>query len=124
MRVSTESDATMPLPIPAVVSRDATLAPLLEHLRDTLVPSARLSERWGYSEYYLANARRRGGPIPWIKLPGGRILYRMSDIMAAELGGVRGPVTTAQACEWLAAQTWLPAADRERLVAACRAHFG
>lgn len=38
----------------------------------------------------LANERSRGEGIPFVKLPTGKILYRLSDVLAAERSGQFG----------------------------------
>lgn len=68
---------------------------LLALLDDVLVPASALAAHWGYTENHLANMRRDGVQrgLPFVKLPTGGVRYRMSEILAAEIGGTTGPLT-------------------------------
>ena len=112
------------LDAPPPISTDAAYAPLLALMRDRFVSSAELAKRWHYSENHMSNMRRRGKLLPYIRLPGGRILYRLSDVILAELGGVNGPITLDQTLIFLSAQHWMGECDRARLSAEFCKSFG
>jgi hypothetical protein len=68
--------------------------PLLDLLADTFLTPAELCERWRQTDQTLANHRRNRRGIPYVKLPpGGHVRYRLSDVVRAELAGIRGPIT-------------------------------
>lgn len=49
-----------------------------------------LAARWRYTMDTLANMRSRRVGLPFVKTPGGKILYRASDVLDAELNGTHG----------------------------------
>ena len=112
------------LDAPPPISTDAAYAPLLALMRDRFVSSAELAKRWHYSENHMSNMRRRGKLLPYIRLPGGRILYRLSDVILAELGGVNGPITLDQTLIFLSALHWLDPVTRKHLADEFRKAFG
>ncbi|WP_156119020.1 hypothetical protein [Modestobacter caceresii] len=58
--------------------------------------TAELASRWKCSPGYLANARSAGTSIPYLKLfSGGRVVYRMDDVLAAEAAALVLPARTA-----------------------------
>ena len=81
------------LPIPRAIVEDATMLPLFQMLRDTMVTPGEVATRWRYSEDHMSNMRRRCKGPPFIRLPSGGIRYRLSDIITAEFDGMGGPIT-------------------------------
>lgn len=57
---------------------------------EILLTTDELAKRWRYTTDNLANMRSRRVGIPFIKLPGGAIRYRASDVLEAEMSGLRG----------------------------------
>jgi hypothetical protein len=81
------------LPIPMHLLDDHH-APIIDLLNDTLITSDELATRWRQSPQTMANLRRSRRGVPYIKLPpSGHVRYRLSDIVRAEMGGIRGPIT-------------------------------
>lgn len=114
----------MPLDVPQAIARGEPYAALFALLRDTFVESADLAERWRYSENHMSNMRRRGKLIPYTRLPSGRVLYRLSDIVRAEIAGTNGPLSLDRCLIFVSAQSWMAPADRDRLAAELRKAFG
>jgi hypothetical protein len=62
----------------------------------TTLSAAELARRWKVTTGYLANARSSGTSIPYLKLfSGGRVIYRMSDVLAAEAAALVTPSGSA-----------------------------
>ncbi len=60
--------------------------------------TAELAQRWGVSPGTLANHRSAGTSIPYLSLFGGaRVVYRLSDVLAAEARALVAPVVGAVA---------------------------
>jgi len=60
-------------------------------LQDFLLTPAELCARWGLAEAPLRTYRSQGKePIPHVRLPGGSIRYRASDVIRCELDGYQG----------------------------------
>lgn len=57
---------------------------------DAYLTATELGDRWGYSQSTIANQRCQMIGLPFTKLPGGKVMYRMSDVIAAELAGYTG----------------------------------
>lgn len=71
----------------------ATYGPILRLCESIMATPEELASHWRMSRDYLANVRRAGRGVPHVKLPTGRVLYRLSDILAAELAGTAGNIT-------------------------------
>lgn len=115
-------------PVPPNIDRPA-FAPLVALLRDTLIKPSDLIRRWGQSADHLSSCRRRGVGIPFIRLPGvkpgkGSIRYRLSDVIAAELQGMSGPLSLERVCLVVAGLTELSEVQRAAVVSALRRAFG
>lgn len=65
--------------------------PVLDLVHDVLITAPDLALRWQYTTNHLSNLRNAQRGIPFVKLPGGAIRYRLSEILAAELAGTEGP---------------------------------
>lgn len=64
-----------------------------QHLRlGQLMRPQQLAERWGVTTAHLANLRSAGQGIAYLKL-GGRVLYRVADILAYEAESYVEPVS-------------------------------
>ena len=60
--------------------------------------TAELARRWGVSPGTLANHRSAGTSIPYLGLFGGaRVVYRLSDVLAAEASALVRPAVGAVA---------------------------
>jgi predicted DNA-binding transcriptional regulator AlpA len=55
---------------------------------DPLLSTSQVAERYGYHPQSLRNLLSKGKGPKAIKLPGGRIRYRASDLLAWELSGI------------------------------------
>lgn len=75
---------------------EAEYGPLIALCRDVLVTPEELAKHWRMSRDYLSNVRRTGRGTPFVKLPTGRVLYRLSDVLAAEQAGTAGAITLAR----------------------------
>ncbi len=98
-------------------------APLLALCESILVTPDELAKHWRMSRDYLANVRRAGRGTPHIKLPTGRVLYRLSDVLAAELGGTAGDITLERIELALAAMPRLPADTRAAVIEHLKGFF-
>jgi hypothetical protein len=76
-----------------VFDRNTTDGPESVHLS-----TAELARRWGVSPGTLANHRSAGTSIPYLSLFGGaRVVYRLSDVLAAETRALVTPAVSAAA---------------------------
>lgn len=81
------------LPQPAGLLADHHAA-IIELLGDTLITAEELATRWRQKPQTLSNLRRARRGVPFLKLPpSGHVRYRLSDVVRAELAGMRGPIT-------------------------------
>ena len=63
---------------------------------DVHLTTAELADRWKCSPGSLANARANSTSIPYLKLfSGGRVVYRLSDVLAAEAAALVIPGAAA-----------------------------
>lgn len=83
----------MLLPQPRTVHLNPAYEPLARLLDDVLVTSAVLAQRWRLTEDHLSNWRRAQKGPAFIKLPSGSVRYRLSDVVAWELGGYQGSLS-------------------------------
>jgi hypothetical protein len=82
---------------------------------DIWLKPAELASRWRTEEMTLANHRSRGEGLPFLKKPGGGILYKLSDVLEAERSGMRG-FSWARLSNALEALLELPAGKHEKLM--------
>lgn len=94
--------------------------PLSELLSGAMMTTADLSERWRYSEQTLRNARAQNIGLPYMALPTGGIRYRVSEIVAAELAGTRGPLSVNRVALELASMPEVPEAVAKAIMARLR----
>ena len=81
------------LPIPPHLLADHHAA-IIDLLADTFITPPQLAARWHQQTQTLANLRRARRGVPYTKLPpSGHVRYRLSDVVRAELAGMRGPIT-------------------------------
>ena len=67
-------------------------------LESVHLSTAELARRWGVSVGTLQNHRSAGTSIPYLSLFGGaRVVYRLSDILAAEARALVAPAAGAAA---------------------------
>ena len=109
------------IPKPAVDA--ATYAPLLRLCESIMVTPEELAKHWRMSRDYLANVRRAGRGTPHVKLPTGRVLYRLSDILAAELQGTAGNITLDRIDLALLTMPKLPPELRMQIAAHLKSFF-
>lgn len=57
---------------------------------DVYLTPDELADRWRMDVRTLANQRHRGEGLQHVKLPSGKILYRLADVLTAEREGYRG----------------------------------
>jgi len=103
------------LATPHNLSVDPSFAPFLALTESALLKTDELAKHWRYTEQHLHNMRRlRTGPA-WLKLPGGAVRYRLSDILAYELYGHGGGLTLDRVALALATCPGLKPAQREAI---------
>jgi len=88
-----------------------------------MVTPDELAKHWRMSRDYLANVRRAGRGTPFVKLPTGRVLYRLSDVLAAEQDGVAGDMTLARIDLALSVMRGLPAETRVAIIEHLKGFF-
>jgi hypothetical protein len=92
---------SMNVPYPRKLEANELYAPLLALLNDTLLRPIEVAKRWRCGVDHLARLRQHAAGPPWLRLPGGRkadrptgqVRYRLSEIVACELGGTTGALT-------------------------------
>ena len=89
------------LPIKPKISE--VYSPLLDLMGDHLLTANEVAEHTRYTIDHLANLRRASRWLPWIQFDTGAIRYRLADVVAAQIGGTRGPFSIDRACLALAA---------------------
>lgn len=105
------------LPTPHHLSVNPAYAPFLSMTDALLLTTDELAKHWRYTKQAMHNMRRlRTGPA-WLKLPGGAVRYRHSDILAYELYGHGGGLTLDRVSMALATCPDLKPAQRERIEA-------
>lgn len=67
--------------------------PLLAMLESILISPSELAEHWRVGTGSLASHRHANAGVPFLKLSTGRVRYRLSDVIADEIQGMRGPLT-------------------------------
>ena len=68
----------------------------MDGLESVHLTTAELARRWGVSVGTLQNHRSAGMSIPYLSLFGGaRVVYRLSDVLAAEARALVIPVGAA-----------------------------
>ena len=67
------------------------------HPADATLSTTELARRWKCSPGHLANLRAAdASPVPYMKLfAGGRIVYRLSDVLTAEAAALVSPTRVA-----------------------------
>lgn len=79
--------------VPKSIFCVGALEPVLALLDDTFMTPGELAKHWRYDgPGSLANLRRAGKPPKFVKLPGGAVRYRVSDILRCELEATQGPL--------------------------------
>lgn len=107
------------LPTTQSLAIDESYEPFLRLTDTLLLTTEDVAKHWRYNKQSLHNMRRlRTGPA-WIKLPGGAVRYRHSDILAYELYGHGGGLTLDRVSVALATCPDLKPAQR----AAIEAHL-
>lgn len=95
------------------------MANLQEQLLDEFfLTTDELARRWRYTPEYLQQQRGRGEGIPFLKL-NGRVLYRASDVLAAESKGIVETLSLSRVVRALSDVPGVPPAH----VAKVRAHL-
>jgi predicted DNA-binding transcriptional regulator AlpA len=105
------------LPVPHTLSLDPSYEPFLRLTDGLLLRTEEVAKHLRYGVQSLHNMRRaRTGPA-WVKLPGGAIRYRHSEILAYELYGHGGGLTLDRVAVALATCPDLKPAQREKIEA-------
>ena len=66
------------------------IEPAQPHEDTRWLTPAEVADRHRKEESSLANERYRGEGLPFLKLPSGRVLYNLDDVLAYERTGMRG----------------------------------
>lgn len=61
-----------------------------DHLYEMFITTRELAQRWRTEPSTLQNQRASTRGLPFVRTPTGRVLYRMSDVIEAEISGMRG----------------------------------
>jgi len=100
----------------AISDLPAMYAPLQAKL-DILIKPSELAKRWRFDGVgTLANIRRSGVPLKFLRLPGGGIRYRICDIVGHEIAGRHGPPTLHRLALAVAALPDTSSEDRMKLI--------
>lgn len=81
------------LPAPNALTTDPAYAPLLQLCSSVLLTTQELAKHWRYQAEHLHNLRRLQRGPAYIKLGEGAVRYRLSECLAWEIAGHRGPLT-------------------------------
>lgn len=92
-------------------------------LDDMYMTAAELAARWRVAPESLANARSRGEGLPYTKVNGGSVRYRVADVIAAEQARTLG-LTFERIERALATAPGVDAAAAARLAAHLRKELG
>jgi hypothetical protein len=109
--------------LPPIVNNIKTYEPLLKHFNGVMITAGDLAQHWGYTEAALAQQRKNGRGLPFIKLPTGGVRYNQAEIIAAELGNTSGPLTIERVCQSIAACEDVSPGDRLKMRKHIRAAF-
>lgn len=60
------------------------------HIDDVYFTPEEVAARHRTEAATLANHRHKGSGLPWVKLPSGKVLYRLADVLEAERVGEKG----------------------------------
>lgn len=99
---------------------DPTFRPFIDLMEAQYLTTNELAERWRYSAQGVHNMRRNGTGAAYVKLPGGAIRYRASEIIACELYGHGGGLTMDRVAFALACCPGLKLDAREKIEAHLR----
>lgn len=110
------------LPVPA--NMPERFAPLASLLEGSMATPRTLARRWDLSEQTLANNRTAGKGLPFVNLPTGSVRYYVSEILAAELAGTRGPLSIDRVALELAAMPEVPETLAAAILARLRIALG
>jgi hypothetical protein len=105
--------------------RDKHVPPMraAEPHEDTVwMTPAEVADRHRKEEATLANERYRGEGLPYLKLPSGRVLYNLDDVLATERAGMRG-FSWSRLSDALGQMHGLSDAQREAIVAHLKKFF-
>jgi hypothetical protein len=94
---------------------DPAFRPFLDLLEAQFLLSDELARRWRYHPQSVHNMRRLGTGPAFVKLPGGAIRYRVSEVLAYELYGHGGGLTMDRVAVALATCPGLAPAARDKI---------
>lgn len=97
------------------LSVDPAFRPFLDMLEAQLITTEELARRWRYNPQSVANMRRIGTGPAFVKLPGGAIRYRASEVLAHEFYGHGGGLTMDRVAVALATCPGLSPAARDKI---------
>lgn len=109
--------------LPPIVNNIKAYEPLLKHFNGVMITAGDLAQHWGYTEVHLANLRKNGRGLPFLKLPTGGVRYNQAEIIAAELSNTSGPLTIERVCQAIAACEDVSPGDRLKMQKHIRAAF-
>lgn len=107
--------------IPDTVYSRPAFRPLLDLLQTVYLTTTEVAKRWRYSRHQLEGWRRAGKPPVYVQLPSGKVLYPLSEIIGAEIAGLKGPLTLDEVCLTVSACPSISEADRAKVIAHLRA---
>lgn len=103
------------------IFENEAIEPLIKFVDDEVLTTSQLSVRWQQSTEYLGYLRRMGRGVPWFHLPTGAVRYRLRDVVAAELRGVAGSLSTEHVILAVISCQAIPFEDRVKVIRHLRA---
>ncbi|WP_068459003.1 helix-turn-helix transcriptional regulator [Hyphomicrobium sulfonivorans] len=100
---------------PHNLSVDPAFRPFLDLIEGVMLRTEEVAAHWRYSVQSVHNMRRLGTGPAFVRLPGGAIRYRLSEIMACELYGHGGGLTLDRVALALASCPDLRPAQRQAI---------
>jgi hypothetical protein len=89
--------------------------PFLDLFDALFLTTEELARRWRYSYGSVCNMRRLGTGPSFVRLPGGAIRYRVSEVLAYELHGHGGGLTMERVAAALATCPNINLAARQKI---------
>lgn len=109
------------LAVPHKLVADETYRPFLALTDALYLTTEEVARHWRYNTQSVSNMRRAGTGPAFVKLPGGAIRYRHSEVIAHELYGHGGGLTLDRVAAALATVPGLPLVVRDSIEAHLRA---
>jgi len=103
------------LAAPHNLSVQSAFRPVLDLLEAQFITTEELARHWRYHPQSVHNMRRLGTGPAFVKLPGGAIRYRTSEVLAHELYGHGGGLTMDRVAAALATCPGLNPIARDKI---------